>query len=157
VTLHVLVHHAVREELDRLVSTVEGQAEAGGILLGSYRGRDMEVTGMTWPGPSDQRNMFSFTRVDPTHQHASDNAWRESTGTVTYVGEWHTHPYGGVRPSSTDLRSWRSEARRCERPMVFALVVPGEWGLFVAAPRLLWASSARLQMLEVGRVGIVFA
>lgn len=43
----VLVHHAVSESLDLVAATCTAMPEAGGILLGAYRGADMEVTGRT--------------------------------------------------------------------------------------------------------------
>lgn len=151
----VLVHHAVSESLDLVAATCTAMPEAGGILLGAYRGADMEVTGRTEPGPGDRRQLFSFTRADPLHDAANRQAWHASGGTVSYVGEWHTHPWGGVEPSSTDAATWRSETKRCGRPMVFALVVPGEWGLFVVRPRWPRPSISRLVVLEAGDVGVV--
>jgi integrative and conjugative element protein (TIGR02256 family) len=116
----------------------------------------MEVTGLTQPGPGDERRLHSFTRADPLHEAANADAWKGSGGTVSYVGEWHTHPSGTVTPSSVDVRSWRSEARRCSRPMVFALVVPGQWGIFVVRPGWVFSSRARLAQIERGQTGLVF-
>ena len=152
----VLVHHSVREALDRASAACSGQPEAGGILLGAYRGQDLEVTSLTRPGPADEQRLYSFTRADPLHEAANLRAWKGSGGTVSYVGEWHTHPSGSVVPSSLDERSWRGEARRCGRPMVFALVVPGEWGVFVVRPRLVFSFRARLALKEKGEAGVVF-
>ena len=152
----VLVHHSVHEELDDASTACRGQPEAGGILLGAYRGSDMEVIGLTRPGFADERRLFSFTRTDPLHQTANALAWRSSGGTVSYVGEWHTHPSGAVIPSPVDLRSWQGEARRCGRLMVFALVVPGEWGLFVVRSKWMLSSNTRLTLRERGQTGVVF-
>lgn len=151
----MLVHHSVREALDRAAAGCAAKPEAGGILLGAYRGADVEVTGRTDPGPGDERQLSSFTRSDPLHDVANRTAWNASGGTVSYVGEWHTHPWGGVQPSSTDTTTWRSEAKRCGRPMVFALVAPGEWGLFLVCPRWPRPSISRLGFLEAGDVGVV--
>ncbi|WP_347265533.1 Mov34/MPN/PAD-1 family protein [Roseococcus pinisoli] len=157
VTLRVLVYHAVCEELDRLVGVCRGQPEAGGILLGAYRGRDMELTAMTHPGPKDDRQAFSFGRSDPLHQRAHDLAWTASDGTVGYAGEWHTHPLGGPTPSSIDIRTWRSEVKRVGRPMAFAVAAPSGWGLFVVRPRFAWSTRARLKPGLAGRVGTIFS
>jgi integrative and conjugative element protein (TIGR02256 family) len=153
----VLVHHTVCKALDLAAAGCAAIPEAGGILLGAYRGMDMEVTGRTDPGPEDERRLFSFTRADPYHDAANRQAWNASGGTVSYIGEWHTHPYGGVKPSSTDTTTWRSEAKRCGRPMVFALVVPGAWGLFLVRPRWLRPEISRLALVETGNVGEVHA
>lgn len=154
--MRVLVRHAVCERLDRAAEECGGQPEMGGILLGAYRGRDLDVTGLTKPAPGDVRHLLSFDRSDPAHQAAAHRAWSSSRGTHTYVGEWHTHPWGGVMPSSTDIRSWRVEVRRGGRAMAFALVAPGEWGLFLVRPKLFWAARGRLIPIERGKVGRVF-
>lgn len=152
----VLIHHPVREELDRASSACANQPEAGGILLGAYRGPDMEVISLTHPGPADERKLYSFTRSDPLHEAANAQAWEGSGGTVSYVGEWHTHPSGSVTPSPIDARSWRSEVRRCGRPMVFVLVVPVQWGIFVVRPGWVFSSRSRLSLKEIGKTGVVF-
>jgi integrative and conjugative element protein (TIGR02256 family) len=154
--LRVLVYHCVRAEFDYTAAACSGQPEAGGILLGAYRGPDMEVTGLTQPGPAEERRRRSFTRADPLHKAANVRAWEDSGGTVSYVGEWHTHPSGAVTPSSVDVHSWRGEARRCGRPMVFVLVVPGEWGIFTVRPKWMFSSKARLVPRESGKTGVVF-
>lgn len=125
-------------------------------MLGAYRGRDLEVTAVTEPAAGDVRELFSFVRSDAAHRAAANQSWAGSGGTLTYIGEWHTHPWGGVVPSSTDLRSWRAEVRASDRAMVFALVVPEEWGLFIVRPRLLWSFCSRLMVVERGEVGLVF-
>lgn len=155
-TARVLVRFAVRDRLDALSARCRGQAEAGGILLGAYRGGDIEVTGMTEPGLLDKRRLRMFARSDQSHQEAADAAWSASGSTVTFLGEWHTHPAGEVVPSSTDVGTWRFQARRNERPMVYALAAPGQWGLFIVRPRLLWPAQSRLACIETGKIGLVF-
>lgn len=155
-SIRVLLHHAVRDRLDAAAAACRGRPEAGGILLGAYRGYDVEVVEMTEPGRADLRGTFSFVRSDAAHQLAAEEAWAKSGGTVTFVGEWHTHPAGGVHPSPVDLRTWRSQTCENERLMVFALAAPGEWGLFLVRPRLLRPSAVRLDPVEAGRVGSVF-
>ncbi len=152
----VLVHHAVHAQLDAAVATCAGQPEAGGILLGSYRGRDLEIVGHTKPGVGDRRSAHFFERRDAAHQSAADTAWATSGGTVTFVGEWHTHPAGEVQPSTIDLQTWRSQARAIGQPMVYALAAPSGWGIFLVKPRLLRPSVMRLVQVEAGRVGSVF-
>jgi len=155
-TLRVLVHHPVCQELDRASAECLGEPEAGGILLGAYRGPDMEVTGLTHPGPADERMLYSFTRSDLLHDMANKKIWEESGGTVSYIGEWHTHPVGKAVPSSIDVNSWKSEVRRCGRPMVFVIVAPGEWGVYVIRNKWVLLSKDRLSLKESGLIGMVF-
>ena len=153
----VLVRPDVHRFLDAEAGSCAGRPEAGGTLLGSRRGPDLEVLGWTVPGPGDDRRLHAFTRADPRHQAAATAAWNASGGTVTFVGEWHTHPTGGVAPSAADLRSWRRLAGANGLPMAFALVAPGVWGLFLAKPRLLWLAVTRQAPIERSDLGVVFA
>ena len=146
----------VSAQLREFPLIVRAKPETGGILLGAYRGSDIEITGMTRPGPSDDRRLFSFDRVDPVHQSEADLAWAASDSTVTFIGDWHTHPHGRTEPSSIDIQSWRSQARQHKRLMVFLLFVPGEWAMFVVRPRMVGASRTRLRCFETGKVGTVF-
>ena len=152
----MLVQTALCRELDEAAASCADQPESGGILLGCYRGDNLELTGRTLPGPSDSRQLFSFIRTDGSHQDAATRTWLESEGTHTWVGEWHTHPKGAVSPSHTDKSSWSKLARGSGRLMVFALAVPGEWGLFVVRPSWLRRQTVRLMLVEVGSTGSVF-
>jgi integrative and conjugative element protein (TIGR02256 family) len=101
--------------------------------------------------------LFAFTRGDPLHQAEATSAWGASGGTVTFIGEWHTHPSGGVAPSAIDLRTWRRLTKANGRPMAFALVVPGSWGVFLAKPRLLRPVVTRSVPIERSELGVVLA
>jgi integrative and conjugative element protein (TIGR02256 family) len=55
---------------------------------------------------NDIRRRFSFDRADHQHQAAAYAAWRESGHTLTFVGEWHSHPEAVPSPSGLDRRTW---------------------------------------------------
>ncbi len=82
--------------------------EAGGVLLGRHiiGTEDIIVDQVTTPSPSDRRSRLRFFRVRRWHQQAIDRAWRESGGTCTYLGEWHTHPERTPFPSVVDRLNW---------------------------------------------------
>jgi integrative and conjugative element protein (TIGR02256 family) len=80
--------------------------EAGGILVGSYRGIHLKVTNCTTPLPSDRRSRILFDRLDAGHQHFALERWKASRRVLTFVGEWHTHPEARPTPSSIDRRTW---------------------------------------------------
>ena len=101
-------------------------------------------------------NPFSFVRTDRSHQAAASATWSASGGTHTWVGEWHTHPSGGVCPSAVDRSSWARLSKSIGLPMAFVLVVPGEWGVFVVRPALLRRRAIRAQFVETGGLGLVF-
>lgn len=156
-TTKVLVRHGVCKALTAAVNECNRRPEAGGILLGVYRGNDIEVLGRTLPGPEDTRTRFSFVRQDISHQVAASEAWKISGRTQTFVGEWHTHPMGGLAPSSVDITNWRKIARRQKRPMVFALAAPGGWGLFLTSASWVGTKLYKLDISEHGRTGLVFS
>jgi integrative and conjugative element protein (TIGR02256 family) len=75
--------------------------ETGGILLGfeSHESRIVKQAG--GPGPGAERSA-SFFRRDLAHaEELAKNAF-ELDGSQ-WIGDWHTHPMGGGRPSETDL------------------------------------------------------
>jgi integrative and conjugative element protein (TIGR02256 family) len=126
-TPRLLIHHAVAARFESAAAACVGHVEEGGILLGAYREGGMEVTGLTEAAPSDERMLTSFVRQDTRHQEVATEAWTASGGTITMVGEWHTHPSGEPRPSATDLGTWKAALRRTRLPMAFVVVAPGMW------------------------------
>jgi integrative and conjugative element protein (TIGR02256 family) len=100
-----------RSAIMRLSPESADGSETGGILLG--RGPDadgvvrVEIAGE--PGPRAERRPDFFLRDLEHARGLAARAWQE-TGAV-WIGEWHTHPMGGARPSATDLgtyaRLWR--------------------------------------------------
>ena len=84
-------------------------AEAGGILLGRHirDTADIVVDRVTSPLPGDRRARSRFVRARRLHQDEIDLAWRESGGTTTYLGEWHTHPESQPWPSLIDWLGWQ--------------------------------------------------
>lgn len=103
------------------------QAEAGGILIGRHivDTPDVVVDSVTIPMPGDSRGRWWFYRHGRGHQQEMDNAWRESCGTCTYLGEWHTHPQPLPSPSCIDMYGWRRKlnAGDYEGDSLFFLIV----------------------------------
>ncbi|UPU01408.1 Mov34/MPN/PAD-1 family protein (plasmid) [Bradyrhizobium barranii subsp. apii] len=119
----VTLADAVAQELARFAAPPESDREAGGILLGRYRGPHVEVLKCTTPMPEDRRTRFGFVRQDKGHQEIASRDWFESGGAVNFVGEWHTHPERHPTPSWVDRRSWRKQLRRHKSdPLVFIIV-----------------------------------
>lgn len=99
-------------------------SETGGVLFG-YRTADREivVTEATGPGPRAKHG-WSFFEPD-THyfQEQLSEVYRRSRGAITYVGDWHTHPYGSLRPSGRDSTAMLNLARsgdvRLQEPLLW--------------------------------------
>jgi len=89
----------------------DGGHENGGILLGRvYPGHD-EILRVTTPTEHDKRSLFGFVRSRIPAQRAIDAAWKQSQGTLIYLGEWHTHLEIGPRPSRADRRMIRRQLK----------------------------------------------
>lgn len=116
-----LVPEEILATVTRYSNGREAEREAGGILIGAYRGAHLEVTGCTTPMPTDTRRRFLFDRKDPGHQRAALAAWTRSGRTETFVGEWHTHPEPRPNPSPTDLATWLSIMNRTSFPVLFMI------------------------------------
>ncbi|MGB0681467.1 MAG: Mov34/MPN/PAD-1 family protein [Magnetovibrionaceae bacterium] len=104
------------------------RVEAGGILLGAYRGPHIEITDCTEPLPLDRQSSHMFDRIDPGHQKQARRLWSSTKETHTYVGEWHTHPGGSLSPSGTDKIGWQKLSRVFEGNCLFFLVL-ADFGL----------------------------
>lgn len=120
---------------DRLINEGKGgtsKPERGGILIGQYRGPHIEITDITVPGKSDRASLFRFDRRDAVHQRSAMKAWRTSGNTKTYVGEWHTHPFGAATPSGMDKRTWERLTRETGGPLIFIIATPADIACFRA-------------------------
>jgi integrative and conjugative element protein (TIGR02256 family) len=124
------------EVADEVIATIESfshapqaDREAGGILIGSYRGPHVEIVDCTTPMPQDRRLWNLFDRKDPGHRDRAMRHWRESCRTVTFVGEWHTHPEPMPSPSFIDRSTWRRIGKRHKvGPLVFVIRgIEGWW------------------------------
>jgi integrative and conjugative element protein (TIGR02256 family) len=80
----------------------EGRHEAGGILLGYVAKDYVVITDATTPNRFDLKTFFSFIRAKIPAQLRIDKAWKKSSGTKIYLGEWHTHSELNPTPSSED-------------------------------------------------------
>lgn len=101
--------------------------EAGGVLIGRLLRdtNDVVIDLASEPMPDDVRSRCSFSRSCAAHQNLIDGAWRESRGTLGYLGEWHTHPEPVPMPSNVDRNDWARRLRRdrYEGERLFFLIV----------------------------------
>lgn len=116
----------IRDDVTRAMAVYslpsEAGCEAGGILLGSYRGPHVDVVACTGPMMLDRRGVLFFDRQDPGHQKIALQYWQRSGGRVTCVGEWHTHPTDAAIPSRVDRATWHGQVQSAEVPRVYVIV-----------------------------------
>lgn len=153
---NVLIHYPVVTALDAASERCCGIDEDGGIFLGSYRGPHIEILNITRSGPADKRDRYSFIRQDASHQRLATLAWKKSRETVTFVGEWHTHPSGRPIPSSIDAGSWATLVKRSREPMVFVVVAPKAWSAYIVGTNGDHRHAIALTKSQPGELGVVF-
>lgn len=108
--------------IERYSRPGENDREAGGVLIGSYRGVHIQIVECTTPLFRDRRSRFLFDRRDEGHQRTALERWRASGRTLTFVGEWHTHPEIYPSPSSIDWQTWRRVSRKNKAGNTFFLI-----------------------------------
>lgn len=117
----ILIEDQVIRILDRYRQRSSGSPESGGILLGYRRELHLHVTDVTVPLATDGRSRTRFFRSAEPHRQTAHARWRESGGTMDYVGEWHTHPELNPSPSTIDRRGWERISSSRKMPMLFII------------------------------------
>lgn len=118
----VEVSDDVVRTIERYSIVGENDREAGGILIGSYRGTHIKIVECTTPLFRDRRSRMLFDRRDEGHQRVALDRWRSSGRTLTFVGEWHTHPESHPSPSNIDRQTWRRVVRKNKAGNTFFLI-----------------------------------
>ena len=125
------VHAELKAEADR-----HRPCETGGVLLGfedEAGSRDVQVVSAIGPGPGATHLRHRFLPDASWQQERIEEAYRESGQTITYLGDWHSHPTGGTSPSRLDrktaTRISRTPAARAPNPLMLILAggPPREW------------------------------
>ena len=120
--------------------------EGGGLLLGQYKeGGHIDISAYTTPQPEDTRRRCFFFPQSRKHSEKAIKAWACSDHTVTWCGEWHTHPEDHPTPSLLDLNQW-NENMRNGLPMVAMIIgrkscwvgITGPEGIIPLERRLLY-------------------
>ena len=86
--------------------------ETGGVLMGFWSGDPFQpvITDIIGPGPNAVHHLDSFMPDGGFQLGEIERIYRESARVITYLGDWHTHPTGGGRPSKRDRKTLRKIA-----------------------------------------------
>lgn len=76
--------------------------ETGGALLGWRDHNDAVVMRVLGPGPRAKHRLHSFEPDGAWQREQGARIYRESGRTIAFIGDWHTHPLGGHKPSPQD-------------------------------------------------------
>ncbi|HHF3034769.1 Mov34/MPN/PAD-1 family protein [Vibrio diabolicus] len=104
--VYILLQDEVLRTLETHRQLHSSQVESGGILIGEYRGEDINVVTATKPSFGDIQSRFRFFRRSLTHQQIALRTWRDSDSTRTFIGDWHTHAEDHPYPSIIDTSDW---------------------------------------------------
>lgn len=102
--------------------------ESAGVLIGERRDVHIVIKNLSEPSRWDIRSRFKVDRVSKHHQKVVDNAFKNSNGTLQYLGEWHTHPEDVPKPSMTDYSSWHKNLKSSD-PLI--LIIAGRTDFWV--------------------------
>jgi integrative and conjugative element protein (TIGR02256 family) len=119
-------------------------SETGGALLGWRAGpRQIVVSSLTGPGPKAEHAPRTFRPDARWQQEMIDEAYRRSGRTVTYLGDWHTHPSGSPTLSPRDISTLRriARAKEARAPRAVMAVLGGgpDWTISIRQLNGAWA------------------
>lgn len=111
--------------------------ESGGVLLGYVDPADaklIEVLKQIGPGPEARHAPHRFEPDGEWQAARIATAYESSGRTLAYLGDWHSHPRAGGKPSALDRstahRIASSPQARAPHPLILILHDgPEEWGL----------------------------
>lgn len=139
-TLSVTLAAAAEHRIRALAAISADGCETGGILLGHGPDQDGRVVvGHAGdPGPHAERKPDFFLRDLHYSRRLAARAWR-SDGSE-WIGEWHTHPSGGARPSTLDLQTYAGILDRTPgmAVVVAIIVTPGTRGSWTTSQLTPW-------------------
>ncbi|MDT0275541.1 Mov34/MPN/PAD-1 family protein [Blastococcus goldschmidtiae] len=89
--------------------------ETGGLLLGwSTCPGSVVITQVIGPGPDATHRSTSFTPDAAWQEAQLADAYEQAGRRLQYLGDWHTHPRGTARLSSTDRATLRRIAAHAD-------------------------------------------
>lgn len=116
---------------DQHVQGRSTDTEAGGLLLGTVHGSNISLVEATAPTAWDKRFRYLFERMSFGHSAIAEARWRASSGTIRYLGEWHTHPEDHPSPSGIDRTEWAHLSRKRVDGRPLLVVIVGRKSLYI--------------------------
>ncbi len=117
--------------------------------------KQVVVATLLGPGPRAEHNRATF-RPDGTWQQAQlDQIYPRTDGKLTFLGDWHVHPAGGLGISRRDRKTMAlvalSRDARCPHPILLAASTDGSFrtGAWTWSPRRwprLYGDAVRLDL-----------
>ena len=97
--------------------------ESGGILLGKVYENEIRIKKASIPTVFDSSKRYNFNRHKKSAQLFTDYEFKNSGGTIIYLGEWHTHPQQIPIPSPTDVMMIATQFKKNKINETFLLMI----------------------------------
>jgi len=100
--------------------------ETGGYLVGFYdMNRQYAVITDVWEGDGERDYRSYVSHLTDKMKLDLNSLWTSSSGTLYYVGEWHTHPGGPSIPSTQDNLAMSEIAanKKAECPQPISIIL----------------------------------
>ena len=114
---------AVEELVDEAAE--EPELEIGGVLVGYWADGAAVITGIVGPGPTAVRKKRRFRPDSKWQSQEIARIYEESGRTVTYLGDWHSHPKLPPMPSLLDVKTAKniSQTKESRTPKPIMLIL----------------------------------
>jgi integrative and conjugative element protein (TIGR02256 family) len=116
--------------------------ESGGMLIGYWSPNgDAVITATVEGGPNAVRKRSRFEPDGKWQQQRLDEIYVRSGRMQTYLGDWHSHPDGIIRPSGRDQSTAKAVAKardaRTPHPLTLICIEDDRWhfGVFAYSRR----------------------
>lgn len=123
----ILIPHAAGGAVEAMTRS-HAPDETGGVLIGTLTEGTATVTALIGAGPGAEHRSHSFDPDQDWQLATMAEVWSQAGPDWRYLGDWHSHPAGRLRPSVRDWQVARLIAStgdaRCPAP-VMAIVDAG--------------------------------
>lgn len=117
------ITESVMKILESFIQDTRKKNESGGILLGQVKENNIYIQKITTPNKFDRSSRFGFIRDKDAAQIILDYEFMNSENTITYLGEWHTHPEKIPTPSTQDLKMIQGQFGLGKLNVPFAILI----------------------------------
>lgn len=104
--------------------TSKGENERGGVLMGElYPKKNLIIVTHIIKSIPKYADRYNFEMDVESTQLEISKIWKESERTITYLGDWHTHPEYSPKPSFDDYLTFTKNYRHSAFDQNFLLYI----------------------------------
>ncbi|MFR1820597.1 MAG: Mov34/MPN/PAD-1 family protein [Lactococcus petauri] len=111
---------------------LRNESESGGVFVGK-RLLDgvILIVDFSKPAKGDLQKRCRFSKKSLAHQEFVNGYFENSSGYVSLVGEWHSHPEDHPSASSIDKRSWEKIISENDEQLFFLIIGRVSWTIYI--------------------------